>query len=742
MKPRLLVIECWGLGDLILATPFLRRASEQFEVTLVAKNYAAELRPRFWPEVEVLPFAAPWTAFRQKYYLWQWPWGRLLGLVGQLRRRGFAVGLSARWDPRDHALLWLAGARRRLGFPRAGSSRLLNEALPHPGPTTHQYEFWRRMGGALELPMPSRAEALPARPPGPGDVLIHSGAAQPVRVWPLARYQRLARSLRAAGHSVRVACDPGQRLWWEVAGERDALIPRDVSGMLAALDTAACFIGNDSGPGHLAAACGVPTLTLFGPQLPARFAPVHRESEWMEGWDCPHRPCQDYCRLAQPYCLLELGEAEATRRAHDFVTRHVASPGAQASPWEGQAGSRSVPRDVRSPTPRRVLCVSQTAELYGAGRRLWRLVAAVDRTRFLPLVVLPGDGPLRGILEAEGLEVLLLPGLVGAAGEPIPGRAQAPDRAAGVGPVLRLKRLIRQRQIALVHSNSGLLLAPALAAQRCRVPLVWHLRECWPEGATTAAAWRQWHRKLAARILAPSRAVGRPYDTSGKVSIIPDAFECAEGAIASSALRAESRARYGLGDDFVVGAVGRLDPERKGLDVLLSAIARLRREGTPAKALLVGAPWPGSEVHTEHLTRRAQELGLADAVTLTGAMTDPRPAYAAMDALALPSLDAEPFGGVLSEAMSLGLPAVATQHGGALDQVLAGETGLLVPPGDEPALAEALALLAGDPDLRARLGEAGRAHVRSHFSAQSAAAAVMECWDQVCARAEASASAR
>ena len=69
MKPKLLVIELWGVGDLAIATPFLRAASEQYDVTLLARPYARDLQVRLWPAVRVVPFTAPWTAFQHKYRL-------------------------------------------------------------------------------------------------------------------------------------------------------------------------------------------------------------------------------------------------------------------------------------------------------------------------------------------------------------------------------------------------------------------------------------------------------------------------------------------------------------------------------------------------------------------------------------------------------------------------------------------------------------------------------------------------
>src|SRR5438270_12922444 len=129
LKPRLLVIELWGLGDLVIATPFLRAAAQKYEVTVLAKPYAKDLQARLWPEVNVLPFVAPWTAFRRKYRLHVWPWREMFQLGRGIRAPRFDVGLSARWDPRDHFLLTFAGAKKRFGFPRVGSRIFLTQPL-------------------------------------------------------------------------------------------------------------------------------------------------------------------------------------------------------------------------------------------------------------------------------------------------------------------------------------------------------------------------------------------------------------------------------------------------------------------------------------------------------------------------------------------------------------------------------------------------------------------------------------
>lgn len=286
-RPRLLVVEAWGIGDVALAVPFLREATRHAAVTLVAQPHAAPLLRRFAPEVTLVPAALPWTAFTGKYRLHRWPWRTLLTLVRGLRARRFALGVSARPDPRDHTLLCLAGARRRLGFTRVGSGVLLQERLSPPS-SPHRTAHWAALAAALgwraPLPLPR------ARPATPRLAVIHPGAARPERVWPRERYHALAQRLRQAGWATR---------------ELGENYP-DLDTLMDAIAPAALFIGNDSGPGHLAALLGVPTFTIFGPQVPEAFHPWHPSAAWIEGHPCPHRPCFDRCRYARAHCIQDL----------------------------------------------------------------------------------------------------------------------------------------------------------------------------------------------------------------------------------------------------------------------------------------------------------------------------------------------------------------------------------------------------------------------------------------------------
>lgn len=287
-RQRLLVLELWGLGDLALAIPFLRAATPHARVTLLAKPHAAPLVARFVPGVELIPFVAPWTAFSGKYRLSRWPWRELWRVRRELRARAFDVAVSARPDPRDHALLLASGARRRIGFPRLGSRVFLREPLPVP-PRPHRSEYWRTIAAALGW---AEAAAPLALPPASSArvrrrIVIHTGAAQAPRRWPADRYAQIEARLRAAG--------------WDTVQLDDTLT--DLETLLSTLASAERFIGNDSGPGHLAALLGVPTFTIFGPSLPEQFSTLHPRAAWIEGAPCRFRPCFDTCRFAEPHCI-------------------------------------------------------------------------------------------------------------------------------------------------------------------------------------------------------------------------------------------------------------------------------------------------------------------------------------------------------------------------------------------------------------------------------------------------------
>jgi glycosyltransferase involved in cell wall biosynthesis len=169
------------------------------------------------------------------------------------------------------------------------------------------------------------------------------------------------------------------------------------------------------------------------------------------------------------------------------------------------------------------------------------------------------------------------------------------------------------------------------------------------------------------------------------------------------------RASLGLtAADYVIGLCSGLRPEKAHGD-LLQALARLHERGIAAKALLIG---DGPE--RPYIESVISELGLREHVVITGLQEDVRPYIACCDVMTLVS-HTETFSLAALESMALGKPLVMSDIGGASEQVIHGQTGLLFEPRDIAALTEQLTTL-GSAALQARMGAAAERRVRELFS--------------------------
>lgn len=175
------------------------------------------------------------------------------------------------------------------------------------------------------------------------------------------------------------------------------------------------------------------------------------------------------------------------------------------------------------------------------------------------------------------------------------------------------------------------------------------------------------------------------------------------------------------GEPLRIMSCGRLN-QVKGHQDLLEAIRMLRDAGHDARLVVAGEDDAGGTGYRRVIEARIAELGLDDAVTLLGAVSEGEVRRHLLEAhvFALASWH-EPLGVALMEAMSCEVPTIGTAAGGVAELIRDGQDGILVPPRDPPAMTDAILRLAGDPDLARRLGQAGRERIVSGFGAEAGA---------------------
>ncbi len=291
--------------------------------------------------------------------------------------------------------------------------------------------------------------------------------------------------------------------------------------------------------------------------------------------------------------------------------------------------------------------------------------------------------------------------------------------------IAKLTRLIRETRPHILHTHTAKAGAvgrvAALLAGGARPPIVVHtfhghvLRGYFDPVRTSG--FRLLERLLArtsTKLIAVSPQVRDDLVSLGvapsdRFQVVRLGIEFADRVDLQDGHRAERRRQLGIGpDQFVVGWTGRMVDIKRTEHVLL-AFTELRAVGVDARLFLVG---DGPE--RVRLERRAHELGIAEQTHFVGFQRDVAPYYEAIDVLLLPSAnEGTPVSAI--EALAAGRPVVATRVGGVPDVVRHGEDGLLAEPDSIGALTAALTRFAEDPELRERMGAAGRERVLSRY---------------------------
>lgn len=344
----------------------------------------------------------------------------------------------------------------------------------------------------------------------------------------------------------------------------------------------------------------------------------------------------------------------------------------------------------------RIAHVSGESGFSGGEVQVFLLMEGLRARGHANLLVCPPGSRAASHAEARGFEVACI----------------AMRNDFSLGAAREIARILAERRPALVHCHTGRAnWLGGLAARRIGIPAVSTRRmdRRVKPGLRTRWLYGSLLRRVAAispAVEARLRAGGVPAD---RIRIIWSAID--PETLVPTAPRETLRARFGASAGTHCLLVAANLVHRKGVDVLLEAMAIDRRDDTLA--------WVAGE-GTERATLEAMatRLGLGERVRFLGHRDDIPDLLEACDVFVLPSRQ-EGLGVAALEAMARSRPVVASAVGGLAEAVIPEETGLLVPPDDAPALAAALARVVGDAGFAARLGAAGARRVEAHFLAEA-----------------------
>lgn len=369
-----------------------------------------------------------------------------------------------------------------------------------------------------------------------------------------------------------------------------------------------------------------------------------------------------------------------------------------------------------------VLFVHASSDLYGSDKVLLDLLLNLDRSRFTPIVILPGKGPLFDAIQQAGIEVHDLPlARIARVGFSIAGVLTLAYRS--IVSMIAISKVVAGRKIQIVHSNTLAVVSGAFWALLTNTKHLWHVHEIIEHPAIVDKCYPKLVNLLSCKVVANSNAtrdwlVSSSQEISSKTITILNGL-CYEGVVSKPEIAKIREYCNASEKEIVVALVGRIN-RLKGHRIFVDALEILTARGVRSiRALIVGSPPTGQEQFKTDLSTYIQASNVAGIISFMDFTDNVWPVWAACDVAVVPSTEPESFGMVAIEAMVSHKPVIASNHGGLVEIVEDGITGFLVAPRDAVALTDALEILASDPLRRIEMGERGFQRQKKYFSLRS-----------------------
>lgn len=353
---------------------------------------------------------------------------------------------------------------------------------------------------------------------------------------------------------------------------------------------------------------------------------------------------------------------------------------------------------------KKVLFIHSSSELYGSDRSLLNTVRYINKSEFSIHVILPCSGPLveemKKIADVK-VSIYEIAVLRRKNFSPLGMISYIKDFFKSFCFV---RQYIKNNEIDIVDTNTAVVFPGAVAAKFSRKKSVWHIREIIKNNVENRVV--SFVMQLFSDVVvANSKATGRALKVNqNKVKVVYNAVA-----------DANSQEKLKKTDSVVVGMAGRIN-RWKGQKLFVDAAELVLKKCPNVCFKIAGGVYQGEDFIREDLNSYIKKKKLENSVKLVGLVTDMPSFYKSLDLFVLPSLQPEPFGLVVIEAMSYGLPVIATNHGGPTEIIEDGKDGFLVRYDDASEMSERIIQLVQNDNRRSEMGLCGQRKKEELFS--------------------------
>lgn len=370
------------------------------------------------------------------------------------------------------------------------------------------------------------------------------------------------------------------------------------------------------------------------------------------------------------------------------------------------------------------LAIENSSELGGANFSLIGLAEGLKKEKYHPTVICPSDGPMCRLCEDKGVSFEVIPGAMPSKIWPIPFWLR----------VHRLKKLALSINAKLIHANAtSVFAASSVVANKLSLPSIMHVR-CYTNEEDFLWLFRH-VPKPSAVIFISNYIRQQCYPFLEKIiptgciyKTIYNPIEYSELNEKQSRSIGDERVRYeGHKNAILVSLIANFHPN-KGHVLAINSLKALLEKGHNVKFLFAGQDVPSCRGFKLQMVEMCKSLSLEKNVEFLGFRNDVQTVLSISDIILCSSKN-EAFGRTCAEAMIMGKPVVATKDGGHIEQVVHGDTGFLVTLDNQKEMVLALETLIASPELRKKMGNAGRVRARSLFTQSAHVREVVELYD-------------